>query len=326
MTGSKPATAKSIAWPTSRLKKTGGFSLIELLVVLAVFSVVTGMIYSVYSGFIRNAVLERKVAKTELDLASTFWPLTKEIGSAGFGLAKSGTGACVLAQAIAISGSELTIHSTASGDDALSGTWGYVSGGCATGITYDPAQPNVVLINNLDKSLVASVQIGTGGVITGVCDTDYRDTFAYWIPYQSGGDLQCYETKYSLRAYDAGTKPAMCAAGAQKLSRSVSRTTTTNYEPMLDCMQALHYRFGCINASGALTWQTGSSCGTSKLKLIKVGMIIQSSTRTSTQTGPSMTLFEDLGSSLVQTVSLTAEQRNYRWKKRELLISLRNLE
>ncbi len=301
-----------------------GFSLVELLTTLAIFGIVTAMIYSVYSGFLQHATAERKVSKTELDLVNVYWPLTKEIESAGFGLASAGTTTCVLPNALSVSGSELTIQSTAAGDDQLAGTWGYVTGSnCATGIT---STCKVVLTNSSDKRYIARRAVGTNGNLDS-CIDDYKEAIAYFSPYESVGDFECYQTKYSLRDYTASDpKPAMCAPGVNKLSRSVSVTATTNFQPILDCLRDLDYRFGCIATSGSLTWQATTNCGTAKLRLVRVGLIIQSSPRMDTQVPADMTLFEDLGSGLIKTITLSNDQRYYRWKKRELLITLRNLE
>ncbi len=315
-----------------RKNQAAGFSLIELLTALMLLGIVTAMIYSVFAGFNRYASSQRKTVKTELDLVNVYWPMTKEIESAGFGVASSGTTTCVQSNAISVSGSEVSIHSTATGDKTLSGAWGYVSGAtCSTGITAaESPDNNVLLLGSLDKKYVRKTTVNAEGNLTDCNSTDDSGRIVYWIP--SASALECYETRYSLRDYTTDDPaPKTCAPGTLKLSRSAQSTTTTNYQPMLDCVRDLDYRFGCIDASGALTWMTSLSnpltdCGTAKLRLIKVGLVVQSSEKQTTQVPASITMFEDLSSSFTKTITLTSDQRYYRWKKREQTISLRNLE
>ena len=196
---------------------------------------------------------------------------------------------------------------------------------------------NVVVINSTDRSKVNSSPLPTvnasNAVVnsSNVCDSNWVNNIAYWTPYVSGADLECYETKYSLQNYNSD-RPAMCAPDTvtekvKKLSRSYSRTTVESWDPMLDCVRYLGYRFGCISSSGALTWKTDTvSCGTGKLRLIKVGMIVQSSTRRDFQVPTPISLFEDLGTGLKQDVTLSEEQRYYKWRKLEQTITLKNLE
>lgn len=307
-----------------------GVTLVELMITLVIFSIVISMIYSVFNAFIKQATSERKVAKTEMDVINVAWPLLKEIQTAGFGVPTTGT----CSSTISVSSDVLTIHSTAAGNSERDGKWSYIKALCeVTDMYASTGGNNVVVINSTGRSKVSSSPPPTvdnsNKIVT--CDSNYVGNIAYWTPYESSGNLECYETKYSLQDYNSD-RPAMCAPDTatekvKKLSRSYSKTTATAYDPMLDCVRYLGYRFGCISASGALTWKTDtSSCGTSKLRLIKVGMIIQSSTRRDFQVPTPISLFEDLGATLKQDVTLSVEQRYYKWRKLEQTIILKNLE
>ena len=325
------------------MNREKGASLVELLITLTIFSIIGTMMYSTYTTFLKQVTVERKTAKTELDIFNVSWPLIKEIETAGFGVPKTVT-------PISESGGELTIRSTAAGDNQFAGAWSYVISTTTgtRGSVYIPDGTNqrVVIINSLDKSLMGTTTVSdtpAGGSYTGysfltATTSDYINNIAYWSPYDSTATLplEYYETKYALRDYTSSDpRPAMCApdgAGAtekvRKLSRSVKDNDpgTTRFEPLLDCVRALAYRFGCINAStGNLTWQTGTSCGTSKLRLMKIGMIIQSSSKGASSPA-AITLFEDLGAALTATTTLTQDQRNYRWRKLEQTITLKNQE
>ena len=179
-----------------------------------------------------------------------------------------------------------------------------------------------MIINSLDRSrqgwaTVNGDSAGTDTSFLSDCSSDNMNNIAYWSPAST---LECYETTYYL--YDTGAIPATCAPNTFKLGRKVLPDIV---DPMLDCVLDLDFRFGCISSSGALTWQAGTNCGTAKLRLVKVGMVVQSGTRTDTQWGASTTLFEDL-SGQSKTVTFTSEQRYYKWRKIEQTITLKNLE
>ena len=321
--------------PIHQFTNKKGVTLVELMITLVIFSVVISMIYSVFNAFIKQATSERKTAKTEMDVISVAWPLLKEIETAGFGVPKyscSSTTQC--ACGISVSGDVLTIHSTAAGNSERDGKWSYITASCAVTDMYSSTSGNnVVVINNTDKSKVSSspppAVDNSNKIVT--CDSNYVSNVAYWTPYSAVGDLECYETKYALRDYNSD-RPAMCAPDTatekvKKLSRKYSPPSTVDWDPMLDCVRYLGYRFGCISSSGALTWKTDTaSCGTGKLRLIKVGMIVQSSTRRDFQVPTPITLFEELGTGLKQDVTLSEEQRYYKWRKLEQTITLKNLE
>ncbi|KAF0145766.1 MAG: type IV pilus assembly protein PilW [Nitrospirae bacterium] len=323
-----------------------GTSLVELLITLTVFSIIGAMMFSTYSTFLKQVTVERKKTKTELDIFNVSWPLIKEIETAGFGVPKTIT-------PISEVGGELTIRSTAAGDSQYAGAWSYViatttTNGAVYGIdgTVGPGVPTggkVVIVNILDKSRMGLDTVSTnasgGGYYYLTAGTSaYVNNVAYWSPYDAAATLplEYYETKYSLRDYDppSDPRPAMCApdgAGAtekvKKLSRSVKDNNpgTTYFLPLLDCVRALAFRFGCIDASGNLTWQSGTDCGTAKLRLMKIGMIIQASAKGGASPA-TITLFEDLGAALASSTNLTNEQRNYKWRKLEQTITLKNQE
>lgn len=296
-----------------------GVTLVELMITLVIFTIVISMIYSVFNAFIKQATSERKTAKTEMDVINVAWPLLKEIQSAGFGVPKNST--------ISVSSDVLTIHSTAAGNNQYAGKWGFIGTGCVLSTTDIPSGENVVVINNTDRSHLGRTTVNASNALSS-CGTNEKN-IAYWTPYVSGSDLEYYETKYSLQDYTTD-RPAICAPDTatekvKKLSRSSSRTTAPDWDPMLDCVRDLTYRFGCISSAGALTWQAGTNCGTSKLRLVKVGMIVQNSTRRDFQVPTPITLFEDL-SGQSKSVTLSDEQRYYKWRTVEQTITLKNLE
>lgn len=307
-----------------------GVTLIELLVALGVFSVVMAMVYSVYNTLLKHTMVERKVAKTELDVVNVIWPLTKEIQTAGFGVSSS-----VVPITWDDTTDELIINSTAAGDSKHAGKWSYIGASCAvTGLPDTAPDNTVAVINILDKSLLAqsptvSVVTVSGSSFITPCDSSYEDNIAYWIPDTT---TPYYQARYSLEPYVApgDPKPTICAINT-KLSRSSrASTSATLYRPLIDCVLHFEVKFGCIDSSGGLTWRNDRFCGTATLSLIKIGIIVQNSPRRDMMVSPTITLFEDLldasGSSLKRDVPLSEEERHYKWREIEQTITLRNQE
>jgi hypothetical protein len=308
------------------------------------------MIYSVFNAFIKQATSERKTAKTEMDVINVAWPMLKEIQSAGFGAPKFSCSPsnyqCACGIAVADQDSDgindLIIHSTASGDSANAGKWSYIGSSClVTNMYASTGGNNVVVIDNTTKSRLGPTTLPTvtsSNLITS-CDSSYVTNVAYWSPYSASPDIECYETIYFLQTYGAGERPAMCEGNTRRVTRSSrARAADPSRQTILDCVfgadadgdTGFNYRFGCISSAGALTWQTGTNCGTSKLRLVKIGVVVQSSTRRDIQSPATITLFEGLrtstGTLLEVSINLTADQLNYKWRKLEQTIILKNLE
>lgn len=310
------------------LKNNRGTNLIELLIAMAIFGILIGVVLSLYSTMLKYAASSRKIAKTQSDTTNVVWPLFKEIESAGFGVPASNSGSAC-SPAVNFAASVLTVHSTASGDQTGTGSWSYIGANCLTSLTNGQS---VAIINPADKSYISSLAtVGAGGNLSG-CQSSWQGNIAYWIP--TGGALSCYETNYTLSAYTTGTNaaPAICAQGTSKLARSVSTNAgSTNYQPMLDCVLAADYRFGCIDTNGNVIWQSGTTCsnlnsnGNYNPRLIRIGLVFQESTRNDGQGSSStITLFGDTQSP--NTITLTSNQRYYKWRAIERTIALRNLE
>jgi prepilin-type N-terminal cleavage/methylation domain-containing protein len=307
----------------NRIRDIKGVTLVELMVTLAIFSIIFGMIYSVYNSFLRQATIERKSEKTELDIVQTSWSMIKTIENAGFGIPQ--TGPC--AYPIQLQSGELIIHTQAVGADRYAGRWSRIEKDCSVPNLSD-LQDNewVVILTGEDKKLLGYAQI-SGGKITPCNPTTHGGQFAYRVPDNTFG---CYEIRYQLTNYNSGRRPTMCEnTGAMVLRRSLSTSAQPVWNPFIDCVypsSGFNVRFGCIDSNGNLTWRIDPNCGLSKLRLIKLGILIQSSPRKDIQGPPSITLFEDLEPSLRATINLTNEQRFYRWKKLEQTIILRNPE
>lgn len=296
------------------------------MITLAIFSVMIAAAYSVFSGIIRHITIERKDTKTELDIISVVWPLMKEIQSAGFGTASTGT----CSPPIRLEDNALIIHSTAAGDNKNAGKWSPLDDDCSIHGISNGETVSIIKAGNREYTGTGSI---TGSRVS-PCNPEYHGNntcIAFWVPSES---LECYETRYALRPYTSGTRPVICHKGTQKLSRSVSRIAgSTKFQPMLDCVfgkdaqgdMGMNVRFGCIDTAGSIHWRIDTDCGTSHLRFVRIGVLVQGSTKTDIRRPAATTFFTDLGAPLTVTIDLSDEQRYFRWKKIEETIPLRNL-
>ena len=316
-----------------RTFKNKGTTLIELLVVMGIFGMVIAAMMSQYVTLLKTTTVARKMTKSESDVTNVVWPLFKDIESSGFGIPNKGVYSSTSClpdtdrTPISVASGVLTLHSMASGDQKGAGVWSTIDASC--GVANIPDDEFVVVIDPVDRSRLGFTNVASGA-LADPCPANssvWSSALAYWIP--SGADSnECYETKFALASYTtANPAPVTCAAGTKKVSRSASATSSTSYQPMLDCVLALDFRFGCINkTSGDLSWRSDSSCtGTEgSLRLVRVGIVFQESPRGDSQGGETLTMFDDLSSA--STINLTSEQRYYKWRKIERTIALRNLE
>lgn len=316
-----------------RISANKGATLVELLIVMGIFGMVLAAMMSQYVTLLKTTTAARKITKSENDVTNVVWPLFKEIESAGFGVPSKGlysSTSCLPdtgRMPISLASGVLTIHSMAAGDKKGAGAWSTIDSNC--GVTGIPDNEYVIVIDPVDRSRLGFSNVA-GSRIADPCPANatlWSSALAFWTPSGSGSN-ECYETKFSVSAYTtANPAPVMCATGTNKVSRSASATSASSYQPMLDCVLALDYRFGCINkTSGDLSWRSDISCtGTEgSLRLIRVGIIFQESPRADSQGDPTITLFSDLSSA--STINLTSDQRYYKWRRIERTIALRNLE
>lgn len=330
-------------------KNDRGTSLVELLIAMAIFSLMLGVMFTLYATMIKTSSSTRKIAKVEGEITNAVWPLFKEIESAGYGVpANSFGGSCTpeISYTGGVNNGVLTIYSTAAGTQTsltqtAPGSWSFIIGStcavCIAGTGCPGGGFNigdtVSIISPSDKSSLITTSpftttVAAGGTLNGCQPTIWPGNIAYLSP--AGG---CFDTVYTLSA----TTTTTCASGTQQLMRSsVAVGSSANYQPMLDCVLAASYIFGCIDTSGNVTWvnwpAAGNTCpflnsnGNYNPRFIRIGLVEQDSNQNeyAGPQQPNITLFGD--TTVSDTVSLNTTQRTYRWRTIERTISLRNLE
>ena len=121
----KTRRTHKIQWSNSK-----GFSLIELLIVLAIFSLVMAGLYLAYSVQMKKGVKEYRLAESEMELQIAKSVIERDLAMAGFGLAVDYGG---LFTPVPISGTNsglysLTLMGIALGRDSrASQAWSYAT-------------------------------------------------------------------------------------------------------------------------------------------------------------------------------------------------------
>ena len=118
------------------MKSTKGMTLIELMVVLVIFSIVMMGLYSSSSVLLRQGVKEYRIAESEMELGISSNVLARDMSMAGFGLAEdysAATGFTIPRSVSASNGASgvpdtLTLMGTAIGLESRAAQgWSYMS-------------------------------------------------------------------------------------------------------------------------------------------------------------------------------------------------------
>ncbi len=340
-----------------KFKYDTGTTLVELLVAMAIFGLILVVMLTLYATMIKTSASTRKIAKVEGEITNTVWPLFKEIESAGYGVpANSFGGNCTpeISYTGGAANGVFTIYTTATGTQTSAtqtgaGSWSFIIGPTCTVCMAGTGCPggglnngdNVSIINPSDKSSLGTTTVA-GGALAGCNAATWPGDIAYFVSPAGGPAGSCFATSYTLYpsaiAPNSSAQPATCASGTNQLWRSsVAAGNAASYQPMLDCVLAVSYIFGCIDTSGNVTWvkwpAVGNTCpflnsnGNYNPRFVRIGLVVQDSNQneySGTQPQPNIVLFSD--TTIPYPVSLNATQEIYRWRTIERTISLKNLE
>jgi prepilin-type N-terminal cleavage/methylation domain-containing protein len=356
-----------------------GFSLMELLVTTAIFSILLAGVFGAYFSQLDHSTREYKVAESEIELGIAKRIIEQDLEMAGYGLADDYNGALDSGGAAIdprpltlVNGTgtnlvdgrdQLYLRGTALGQfNRASQGWSYVA--------TDPPNPTlknwgdprekvsnddrIVLIDPSSKSL----QVDTGGgwlfkytdngtstdIVhadgSAVADGVEKNTLVYGLYNSNTHDITA-RPYYTVRYYLGGSSPSICAPGTLSLERmeSVNRELPTSPQdqatPLLACVLDFQMAVGLDTDGNGMVdnWDDDNSIVSGltrenmndQLKRIKVFLLIQSGNRDSDYTYPLSTIRVGEGTTIGRDITLTAEQRKYRWRLVSLSVQPRNV-
>lgn len=328
-----------------------GFSLIEVLIVIGIFSVLMAAVSVTFSTQVRHGSREYRIGESEVELGIVKNLLERDIALAGYGLADDyGTTGFVPRSAAAAAGS-LTLTGTALGlTDRAPLHWSYAT----------EAAPTFKVWGDSREDLVATEQVillepNTEQILTQGGAPSWRFQYnsssslkdsggAAWASPTIGtlvygvapGATQPFATvTYSL---NTANLPSNCATGTSNLERTESWGGAAVTIPLLACTLSLQTAFGLDtdedengtidlwDNAGAVASGYSQATLAKRLKQVRVYLLVQIGNRDASYTYPAATV--RVGDSLLgtgATVNLSAEQRRFRWRLVSIDMTPRNV-
>lgn len=346
------------------MRNENGVTLVELLVTLAIFSIVIAGVYGIYIAQVRLSTREYRITESEMEHQIFRSVIERDISMAGYGIAdKYGSLTCNLypipggpapCNPIQISATDgtpdtLTLRGTALGllSRAAQG-WTYVrSTSPFTPNTWADNRENVETGDKVVYMEPNAKEILGTGIYTfpAAPSTAERGSLVYDL-HKVSANNPYYAVQYLL----GGTPPTNCAQGTQNLLRAESRNNdlpnASEREPILNCVLDFQVAFGLdTNEDGNIDlWDNGgvqtatyttTKTISARFKQARVYILVQVGNRdpdyTYTNPDPAYTANPDriwVGDTTLGTgreITLTTEQRRYRWRVVSSGITPRNL-
>jgi type IV pilus assembly protein PilW len=364
----------------SELRTLRGVTLIELLIVLTIFSVVMAGLYSSYSVQMKAGVKEYRLAESEMEFQIGKMVLERDLAMAGYGIADDYSAVTTsftprVAAATDADPDTLTITGTALGRESrATQAWSYtmITSASTTANYYPFSSPTSTFQDareNLRSNDVIIYMNPTTRTLLALPSGVKSETGRSWLfPFPQNGSNPCpdpldlgviayglqtkptgtatyagdpyYTVEYSL----GGTPPSYCAPGSHNLLRSEDRQTpgTDPGQPLFNCVLDFQVAFGIDKTEDGLIdcWDNGGITEAAgytvdvlrtRLKQIKVYILVQQGKMDPNFISPDTIRVGDLGltscnfTGVGRTVTLTAAQKNYRWKVLALSVAPRNI-
>ena len=77
-----------------------------------------------------------------------------------------------------------------------------------------------VVMNILNKTRMTRTTVAAANTLDG-CLSDWTGNIAYWSPYESGTDLECYETTYLFAAIKRDIAGYVCDRNADIIEKRI---------------------------------------------------------------------------------------------------------
>jgi len=356
-----------------------GVTLIELLIVLVIFTVVMAGLYAAYSVLLRQGVQQYRLAESAMELQIAKSVLERDIAMAGFGIADDYGGLFTPKTVSATDGTPdtLTLLGTALGTkNRASQAWSWVSAPPPTDTShYNNNAPWPDGRENLRTGdWIIYIEANTKRLLT-ASGPNSKTERTWLFPYPGSGSsphpdplepgavvfgLQSGTTDsaekatqpfYAVQYNWGGSNPSLCDPETRSLLRAVSRKNPApaGGYPLLTCVLGFQVAFGLdVNEDGLIDcWDNGGTEAANypnetlrtRLKQVRAYILVQTGKRDraytyANQANPGNPETIRVGDSLLtacggggvgEDITLSDEQRRYRWRVIAVSVMPRNV-
>jgi len=306
-----------------------GYSIVEILIVIAIMGILAGGILTAYRFIAKENVQRHLVAKQESDVNVLINQLLKDIESAGFGIDVDNL---TLAS---LSTGTVQFPSLATREEALSGCWAVLNNGSLTiqsknFLGQDCQFPSAwyVVLDPMSKKIITK----SGQCVDSLCsDLTGMSGLAFFATTKSTYQYpQSFIITYSLTQTNL---PKECASGTYNLVKTLGTSGYSGYQanqPVISCVfpDGFKGRAG-IQSGGTIVYQdtvSSSDIQNGNLKLFRICLIMQIGARQNTATIQPQWSTDCGGGPTIDSTWWNNTGRWYRWKVIEQDIPLRNYQ
>jgi len=300
--------------------RKNGYTLIEILVVIAISLILGVAIFTLYTTIIKENISKSLIAKKESDAKIMIYQLLKDLEGIGFGVDNSrlkinGVNSSDLDNdnpflTITDNGQTIIFLNLSARDEQYSGCWGYgdVTGNLNISLSKNYLSRDCPLLNNKFLFLDSNKNYKFIETYQNP-NIKYANLVAFYV-----GD-KSYPNDFKVKYYlDSNNLPKECMQGTYSLYRQVSTDTA---QPIASCIHTLKLRYGKSDGSYA-----ASVNSINELSSVVVCMLIQVGGRQSTQE-PVPSFKTNRCNNI--TINETTNMRYYRWATIEEEVILKNI-
>lgn len=295
-----------------------GFSLVELMVAMAIVGILLAAVYGTFITFLTNSAEQAALSKRSLDTRIALTQFRRDIRSAGYGIAEAGLSEAVAGNTSSVTLRSVAFHSRMSdiGQHGVLREDGNVYNDRGMQIPQD--ESGIVM--------TPSRELLDGGQLQNITATAGS---LFFVAPNTGETNYFYQRQYKL----SGSTPEGCADGAAGLQFDDQDPNPLAVDqPILDCVLDLRIQYGFQLSGGGIgfgSYPSGSDVNNKDddlPDLLKVGLMVQVGHEYRNQTPTSGTLnYSDTDLELDTAIDPVGEQEHHRWQVLEWTIPLENM-
>jgi len=305
-----------------------GYSIVEILIVIAIMAILAGGILSAYRFIAKENVQRHLVAKQESDVSVLINQLLKDIESAGFGIDVD-----TLTDYTTLTAGTLQFPSLASREEKWSGCWAVLNNDSLTIKSKNfmgqdcefPSGWYIVLDSLSKKNLCPATLDYLCNDLTGMSGLVFYATTEDDYKYP-----QSFMVKYNLSSTNL---PKECAQGTYNVVKTLGTSGYSGYQanqPIISCVfpDGFKVRAG-IQSGSTINYQdtvSSSDIQNGNLKLFRICLIMQIGARQDTPSTQPQWSADCGGGPTIDSTWWNNTGRWYRWKVIEQDIALRNYQ